>query len=347
MRQGIAVDGWLFFAVAALLAVGITMVLSTSYLYSQERFSDGTYFFRKQLMAVGVGLLWVQAAATGGDNTLNSLRQIVGETSYGARWLQRQGLLAELVIAAWILTRTRFPKRVSGARLIELAVVALPTLALVMLQARNSHAAGLEDTSLLKVSLDALHLLAASLWSGGVMALGVTVIPRLRKSLNELALAWAVLRRFGGLAALSVGVLFATGLYNSGQQVASLDALLVTLYGQSLLVKVSLTLGVGLIGLLTSALLHPSLASALGRVLRRSADWLPFAPDRLKLMVTIEALTAGGVLLLAALLTATPPARGPEFEPPAPPETAPPKLRACPAAGPRPGRISGWSKGSR
>jgi cell division protein FtsW len=57
MRDGTAVDGWLFFAVAALLAVGITMVLSTSYLYSQEHFSDGTYFFRKQLTAVGLGLL--------------------------------------------------------------------------------------------------------------------------------------------------------------------------------------------------------------------------------------------------------------------------------------------------
>jgi cell division protein FtsW len=32
------------------------MVLSTSYLYSQERFTDGTYFFRKQLIAIGAGL---------------------------------------------------------------------------------------------------------------------------------------------------------------------------------------------------------------------------------------------------------------------------------------------------
>jgi cell division protein FtsW len=45
------------FAVAALLALGGTMVLSTSYLYSQERFADGTYFFRKQLIAMGAGLL--------------------------------------------------------------------------------------------------------------------------------------------------------------------------------------------------------------------------------------------------------------------------------------------------
>ncbi|MBI2988772.1 MAG: putative lipid II flippase FtsW [Deltaproteobacteria bacterium] len=63
MREGIAVDGWLFFAVAALLAVGITMVLSTSYLYSQERFSDGTYFFRKQLTAAGAGLATLVVAA--------------------------------------------------------------------------------------------------------------------------------------------------------------------------------------------------------------------------------------------------------------------------------------------
>jgi cell division protein FtsW len=37
------------------LALGMTMVLSTSYLYSQERYSDGTYFFRKQLVAMGAG----------------------------------------------------------------------------------------------------------------------------------------------------------------------------------------------------------------------------------------------------------------------------------------------------
>src|SRR5512143_3689470 len=57
MRDGFAVDKWLFLAVAALLAIGVTMVLSTSYLYSQERFADGTYFFRKQLIAMGAGLV--------------------------------------------------------------------------------------------------------------------------------------------------------------------------------------------------------------------------------------------------------------------------------------------------
>jgi cell division protein FtsW len=55
MRDGFAVDKWLFVAVTALLVVGVTMVLSTSYLYATERFADGTYFFRKQLIALGAG----------------------------------------------------------------------------------------------------------------------------------------------------------------------------------------------------------------------------------------------------------------------------------------------------
>ena len=40
------------------------MVLSTSYLYAQERFGDGFYFFRKQIIAVGLGLvgLFISAA---------------------------------------------------------------------------------------------------------------------------------------------------------------------------------------------------------------------------------------------------------------------------------------------
>ncbi|HWP59632.1 MAG TPA: putative lipid II flippase FtsW [Candidatus Acidoferrales bacterium] len=56
MRQGATLDGWIFFAVFTLLGIGVVMVLSTSYLYAEERFLDGFYFFRKQMIAVGLGL---------------------------------------------------------------------------------------------------------------------------------------------------------------------------------------------------------------------------------------------------------------------------------------------------
>lgn len=63
MRKGTSIDGWIFFAVAALLAVGITMVLSTSYLYAQERYADATFVFRKQIIAVAVGMAALFIAA--------------------------------------------------------------------------------------------------------------------------------------------------------------------------------------------------------------------------------------------------------------------------------------------
>lgn len=57
MRDTLAVDKWMLLAIAGLLALGMTMVLSTSYLHSQERYGDGIYFFRKQLIAMAAGAL--------------------------------------------------------------------------------------------------------------------------------------------------------------------------------------------------------------------------------------------------------------------------------------------------
>jgi cell division protein FtsW len=63
MRDGFAVDKWLLLAVSGLLLVGVTMVLSTSYLYADERFADGTYFFRKQVIALSAGIVGLIACS--------------------------------------------------------------------------------------------------------------------------------------------------------------------------------------------------------------------------------------------------------------------------------------------
>src|SRR5262245_25471006 len=63
MKDGLAVDKWILLAIVGLLALGMTMVLSTSYLYSQERYADGTYFFRKQLLAMGAGVVGLIACS--------------------------------------------------------------------------------------------------------------------------------------------------------------------------------------------------------------------------------------------------------------------------------------------
>jgi copper transport protein len=120
--------------------------------------------------------------------------------------------------------------------------------------------------------------------------------------------------RFSGLAVLSVGLLVATGLYNTGRQVASLDALIGTLYGQALLLKIGLVLGVGLVGLLNSMLLHPRLSAPLARWLHRPPGWTSLGLNQLPRLVLLEAGLGLLVILATGVITAVPPARGPEFE---------------------------------
>jgi len=92
-----------------------------------------------------------------------------------------------------------------------------------------------------------------------------------------------------------VAVVVVTGLYGAGRQVESLDALLSTTYGGSLLAKlasVGVTGVLGLLGLLAVRRVRPSM-----RLLRA------------------EAVAAVGMLVAASLLLSSAPARGPQFAP--------------------------------
>lgn len=195
----------------------------------------------------------------------------------------------------------------------------LAVVALAGIQALNSHAAGLPDRTALAVAIavDALHLLAAGAWIGSLLALLVGLLPLLWSPQDEWqAIALGGWRRFGVVAALSVGVVAATGLYNSARQVASIDAWIVTLYGQVLAGKIGLFLIVGLAGLSNSMLLHPRLAAIVATILRRPVGWTPFRPSHLPAILLAEAGLAVLVFVVSGVLTAAPPARGPEFEPP-------------------------------
>lgn len=200
---------------------------------------------------------------------------------------------------------------------IRYAPLLLPALALA--QAFGSHATAFDTISPPRVLADALHLLAAGLWSGGLLALAVAVVPLLRHGAAPATLARAILRRFGALAAAALAALLVSGLFMTGQQVASLDALLTTFYGRTLLIKVALVLGVALLGLRNAAALHSAVAGLM--CLRESAVGLGGLPRR----VAIEAAGAVLLLLLAANLSAAQPARGPEF-------VAPPATAGIPAA---------------
>jgi len=264
-------------------------------------------------LLVGLGLLsWQIATLTStlpeGVSALSVAEQLVGQTRWGALWLARQAILLflTLYLPGSLELPGRWGKWLTGA----LGVI------LMAVQALTGHAAALAPHTALAVAADALHLLAAGAWVGGLLALVVGLFPLLKQNRAHFgALLRAGWGPFGRLAALSVGVLAATGLYSLGRQVASLDALLTTLYGRALLGKIGLMLAAGALGLLNALLLHPRVAAPLARLLRRPAGWTPVSPHRLPALVLAEASLGLVVFLGAGLATASPPARGPAFAP--------------------------------
>jgi copper transport protein len=114
------------------------------------------------------------------------------------------------------------------------------------------------------------------------------------------ALLRLVRGRFTVLAAVSLGLVVATGLYSAGREVGSTRALVDTSYGRVLILKGALLLVAGGLGLANAARLH---------------GWSRLAGRPSRRLVSIEAAAGVVLLLLAGILTETPPAR--DLPPPA------------------------------
>ena len=206
------------------------------------------------------------------------LQAVFAHTAWGHAMLVRELAILAVVIA--VATRRH---RLALALLVPVAAA----------EAASGHAASLGASAIAAMTA---HILAAGLWVGGLIVLAC-VLPGL-----ERRDALAALARFGRLAAAGVAVLVVTGVYSAGRQVASVDALLSTTYGWSLVGKLALLGATGALGLLGL------------RAVRRGRP----SPRLLR----AEAVAAVGVLAAAALLLSSAPARGPQFAP-APASSAP------------------------
>jgi copper resistance protein D len=110
---------------------------------------------------------------------------------------------------------------------------------------------------------DALHLLAAGAWIGGLLALA-HILAADQEDVGQ------VLMRFSGMGYVAVAVLMASGLVNGWYLVGSLAALMGTSYGQLLLVKLCLFAGMLGLALTNRFWLVPSLGRNAEGVLRAS-----------------------------------------------------------------------------
>ncbi len=116
--------------------------------------------------------------------------------------------------------------------LVAIAAASLPALA--------GHASGLGDHAL-ATTAGVAHVVAAVLWIGGLMALAVHAARR------SLPLERAV-RRFSTIALVSIVLLAVSGVGNAYARLDNAGQLVTTGYGQTVIVKAALIVGLGIIG---------------------------------------------------------------------------------------------------
>lgn len=184
----------------------------------------------------------------------------------------------------------------------RLAAQGLAALMLVS-QALASHNSNI---GLMGTISDWAHLMAASLWLGGLAQLAWIWIPRgLKRSDEErLALTQHLIPRFSQLALVSVILILASGIYTALYHVPSWDGLFNSIYGRALLAKGLLLIPILLMAAVNRFGLMPKLEQASGQV--------QSTLSRLRRVVAVEALVIVAVLFFAATMTTASPPHGPD-----------------------------------
>lgn len=282
---------------------------------ARQRILRFAYWFTILSLVIGIcWLIWQAFAITKtlpqGTAITTTTWQWLSKTRLGLLWVARQTLLLG-ILALLHLTN----KRILPSVWAKIALFVL-VIAVVFVQSLTSHAAALADATELALVMDSLHFIAASIWVGGLLAIIIGFMPFVwqHKSDRRLLLqaGWGP---FGRVAVISVGVLIATGLYSTGRQVASIDALIATAYGRAIGAKFLLLLIIGSLGFINALLLHPGLAKPIARLLRRPAGWRPLSFRQMPRIIILEATLGITVFLLTGYITAAPTARGPQFVP--------------------------------
>lgn len=155
------------------------------------------------------------------------------KTHYGRVWLIRIAAVA-VSCAVWLVGgRDLSARRYSICMFIAAAVIAATRSA-------SGHAADAGDFSLPEIS-DWLHLMAASIWGGGLITLSLAVFPSIfrlpgerRKYIADIAV------RFSGLAGVALFAIVITAAYNGWIEAGSFRALRETAYGKIILLKIML-----------------------------------------------------------------------------------------------------------
>lgn len=241
------------------------------------------------LIASAAARLLLQSVAIRGAWDPAAAWYLVTGTIWGTGWLLQAGGALLSAISLGVQRLNPFGPAVMLAGV--LIAVAAPLA---------GHPVSVPGAAPLAVGLDAVHVLAAGSWIGGLAVLLFAVVPAATGMSG--GAGWDAVRRvfiaFTPVALASAAALVLSGAAGAWLQLGGIEPILSSTYGRLLLVKVAIVLVVAILGLLNWRRLVPGIDSpqGLGR-LRASAG-------------TELALGVVALLVTAVLAATTPPGGG-------------------------------------
>ncbi len=217
------------------------------------------------LFLANIGVLVGQALnLTGGDlaSALSPslLAGLATSGRFGIYWMMREVvILIAMILAFYMLLRQQRPRIVKTV--LPIANLFLASALLIAITMSGHAAAVSPNIVSYAIVIDWLHLLAASLWVGGMMYIATNYLPVLRRlQIPQQARSLVtVLPYFSPLAIAGVLIMAVTGPFSAAFHLTSWQQFLSTAYGRALLVKIALVGGLLITSAIHVGLLRPRL----------------------------------------------------------------------------------------
>lgn len=253
------------------------------------------------LVLLGIGLLLIFIDQANSYNLFQDSNITAwADTRFGSTWLMR--LLFMAALGFWLASLWKeVDDSRSALRGWEWWVGLLLGIGLALSSSLTSHSAAMAQNTTTAIAVDLAHTLAAGIWVGGLVYLALALWQV--RVLSPESRAWfnlSLILHFSAIAAISVGILLATGTYLAWQHVGSWTALVGTAYGLTLLAKIGLALAAFAIAAINLLFIKPRLARAYDDPNGAAAG---VTMRRFGRLVRVEAFLALVVLLAAGILS--------------------------------------------
>jgi copper transport protein len=260
----------------------------------------------------------VQAVVAGNLPLVQALTPAVLGQVLGTRFGQVAAARVSLLLLAAAAVVATWPRRAPGRAATSVGAAALPAarnrmvtvfgtllvVALAVTPGLAGHAGTVQPVAV-NLAADAAHVLAAAVWTGGLVLLIVAVFPATAglPGIERVRVVAPVVARFSNLAMIAVAVLVLTGTYRGWVEVRAVSALVEAPYGLTLIGKLAAFAPLIVLGAVNNRWLKPRL--------QRAIDGAPDARalSLLRRTVTAEVGLIVAVLGVTAVLVNLPPAR--------------------------------------